>query len=121
MSDEENGNTDIVDIDIQELKEQLNLPDNTDVALAELSERFLALNDSFGQLLIYMNLIDERVQRIDGEAIVTTTIHQHVGQDGTAKVHRMRPEAPALDEIRNPKDLVDDTKASKLAKMIVNQ
>lgn len=121
MSDEDNtSNSDVV-IDIEELKLNLNLPDDTQLALIELGERFEALNKGFGELLVYMNLVDERIQRLDGEALVTATVQQHVGQDGTARVYRMRPEIPAMDDVRNPRDLVKEGDKSALAKMVISQ
>ena len=120
MSDED-GTDNAIDLDIEELKEQLNLPDNTQLALIELGERFSAINGRFGELLVYMNLIDERVQALGGEPQITAVLHQHVGQDGTAGVHRMRPATPELDEIRNPTDLKHEGDKSAIAKMVVNQ
>ena len=121
MSEQEESDSAELVLDIEELRIQLNLPENTDLALLELSERHNALNMRFGELLVYMNLIDERIQRLDGEPVVSTTISQHVGQDGTAQVYRMRPEAPAIEEVRNPHDLAKEGDKSALAKMVVSQ
>ena len=68
-----------------------------------------------------MNMLDERVQKLDGEPIITATVQQHIGADGIAELHRMRPEAPELEAIRNPKQLNKADDKSALAKMVVSQ
>ena len=100
MAKKEEGEGAFLDIDIDELKAQLNLPENTDSALIELGKRFERLNGALGELLLYMNAVDERVQRLAGEPVVTTLSQSHIGADGIAGLHRMRPSLP--ENITNP-------------------
>jgi hypothetical protein len=92
----------IVDIDIDEWKAQLSLPEDTEGALLEIGTRFEKLNAAFGELLLYMNAIDERDQKLAGEPVVTSIALSHVGADGIANLDRMRPEIP--EGIRDPID-----------------
>lgn len=107
-----------LEIDVDLWKLQLNLPEDTEAALAELLERFETLNSRFGQLLVYMNMVDERIQKYDGEPVVSTIIKSHIGSDGVAQIHRERPETPEL--IRNPLAINQDDKPSKMAKMVIS-
>ncbi len=90
----------VVDIDIDEWKEQLSLPEDTNAALLELGTRFEKLNMAFGELLLYMNAMDERAQKLAGEVVVTSVAQSHIGSDGIAGLDRMRPEVP--EDIRDP-------------------
>ena len=107
-------------VDVEEWQGQLRLPANTAADLASLEERLDNMNRKFGELLIYANMLDDRVRQLAGERILTTTVQSHVGSDGVAKVHRMRPEAPDMESIVNPKKLIDKNEdASRLARMVV--
>ena len=119
MDDEEKEPT-FLDIDIAELKERLDLPEDTNAALVELGHRFEAINRRFGELLIYMNRVDERVQSLAGERQITTKIHQHIGNDGVTELSRSRPEVPDLADIRNPQNLQEE-EPSRALKMVVSQ
>ena len=94
MAKEDETEEGVVDIDIDEWKAHLSLPDDTEEALDELGTRFEKLNGAFGELLLYMNAMDERVQKLAGEKVVTTFAQTHIGADGIAGLHRMRPEVP---------------------------
>lgn len=100
MPKKEDTEEPIVEIDVAEWKTHLSLPEDTEEALHELGTRFEKLNGAFGELLLYMNAMDERVQRLAGEPVVTTLSQTHIGTDGVAGLNLMRPEIP--ESIANP-------------------
>ena len=117
-------------IDVEEWQAQLSLPEDTAGALLSLEKRFERLNQAFGQLLVYANMLDDRVQELGGEKQVTVKVQSHIGNDGIAEVHRMKPEVPELEDrqasgherdgLRDPTQLIDKSNdASRLAKMVV--
>jgi hypothetical protein len=109
-------------VDVEEWQAELNLPEDTAAELEALKERFEALNRSFGELLVYANMLDDRVQQLSGEPMVTSTVQSHTGNDGIARVHRMRPKPPELELIKNPKQLEDkNDDVSMLARMVVKR
>lgn len=113
-----NDDNETLEIDVDLWKLQLNLPEDTAAALLELLERFETLNSRFGQLLVYVNMVDERVLKLDGEPIVSTIIKSHVGSDGIAQIHRERPEVP--ETIRDPVNNMEREDKSTLAKMVIS-
>ena len=106
-------------IDVDEFQAQLNLPEDTEAELAYMKMRFESLNAAFGELLLYMNVIDERVQRLDGEPIVTTIAHTHTGSDGISGMNRTRPTVPEIlkDPVKTSETLTGKEKTVR-AKMV---
>ena len=103
-------------LDIDELRAALNL-DDIELKLDELMARVETMNARFGDLLVYMNMLDERVQEVAGEPVVSTIVKSHVGSDGVAQIHRQMPEIPEV--LRNPLHVETEDK-SKKAKMVVS-
>lgn len=106
-------------IDVDEFQAQLNLPEDTAAELAEIKSRFAALNNAFGELLLYMNEMDERFQRLAGDPVVTATVHTHIGADGVSGLNRARPTVPEIlkDPIETSAVLTNPKKSTR-AKMV---
>lgn len=72
--------------DVAEMRDQLGID--------ELEAKLDMLNELFGEWLLYVNMVDERVQRLDAEPVVTTKHKLSVGPDGRLELERHRPPLP---------------------------
>ena len=109
-------NDDGMVLDIDELRLALKL-DDIELSIEELMARVETINARFGDLLVYMNMLDERVQEVAGEPVVSTIVKSHVGSDGVAQIHRQMPEIPEV--LRDPLH-VETEDQSKKSKMVVS-
>ena len=73
-------------LDIEEMREQLGIN--------ELEHKLDIMNELFGEWLLYVNMIDERQQRLEAEPVMTTKHKMNVGSDGRMELERQRPALP---------------------------
>jgi hypothetical protein len=74
------------EFDIEELREQLGI----DALERELD----TLREMFGEWLLYLNMMDERQQRLEGEPVLTAKHKLNKGPDGRFDIERSRPPLP---------------------------
>ena len=72
--------------DIAELREQLGIN--------ELERKLDIQNELLGEWLLYVNMIDERLQRLDAEPVITAKHKMNVGPDVRMDLERHRPALP---------------------------
>lgn len=95
MANDTNGQVVLPDIelDVDDLRTQLGV-DLLEARIASLEAENLALRQSFGEWLTYVNMVDGRVQQLEGQPIVTSKQKMTVGPDGRAELERSKPQLP---------------------------
>jgi len=73
-------------LDIAEMRDQLGIN--------ELEAKIELLNQILGEWLLYVNMVDERVQRLDAEPVMTKKHKLNIGADGSIELERQRPPLP---------------------------
>lgn len=84
-NDQKANETEFV-FDAEEMREQLGIN--------ELEQKLDIMNELLGEWLLYVNMIDERQQRLEGEPVITTKQKFHIGSDGRMELERHRPPLP---------------------------
>ena len=72
--------------DVEEMREQLGIN--------ELEQKLDIMNELLGEWLLYVNMIDERQQRLEAEPVITVKHKLNVGSDGRMEIERHRPALP---------------------------
>ena len=81
---------------VQEAELELNIDDlRAELGLDAIEERMDQLEALFTEWLTYLNMVDERLQRLDAQPVVTTKTKMNIGSDGRVELERLKPELPA--------------------------
>lgn len=72
--------------DVEEMREQLGIN--------ELEMKLDIMNELLGEWLLYINMVDERLQRLDAEPVITAKHKLNIGSDGRMELERHRPALP---------------------------
>lgn len=76
-----------LDFDLDELREGIGID--------ALEARIAHLEQTLAEWLIYVNMVDERVQALGGEPTVTVKRKMNIGDDGEFELVRQRPPLPS--------------------------
>lgn len=82
-----------VPIDIEELRVELGIVE-IERKLEEIQISVSRLQNSLGEWLVYVNLMDRRVQELSGENVITEKIAYNARADGHIQLLRHRPPVP---------------------------
>lgn len=83
-----------IQIDVEDLRVQLGI-DDLESRIAALEGENKALRSILSEYLTYVNYIDDRVQGLEGQKVVTRRHKYNIGRDGTVQKKTERPAIPA--------------------------
>ena len=76
-----------LNFDLDELREEMGV--------VALEERIAQFEQILTEMLTYFNVLDERVQQLQGDPVVTARHQMNIGDDGRIEVLRQRPSLPS--------------------------
>ncbi len=82
-----------INIDIEDLRVELGIVE-IERRLDEIELHTTRLQNSLGEWLVYINLLDRRVQELSGEKVVTEELTYNARADGHIQLLRHRPPIP---------------------------
>ena len=82
-----------LDIDTEELRGSLGVSDLED-RVAYMEEMYETLAASFGEWLVYVNILDRRQQNLEGQSTVSEDLSFNERGDGEIEIIRQRPALP---------------------------
>jgi len=83
-----------IPFDVDEMRDELGIPE-LEAEIDELKRTVATLQNSVGEWLVYMNLMDRRLQALSGEPEISETVTYVARSDGDVELQRHRPPIPA--------------------------